>query len=473
MLKRKLPMADRIDSAAPRVSPGFIALVSHEWNDQWLGRAQVMSRIAKQFHVVWCGPPHEWRAIPQRARSGPSVEQPVDDLPMLHTYRPEPWLPRLYRPRTLALRLMQRRLENARAILERQGCTHIVLSIWSPQYSKALPLVKHDLSMYHINDEYSFARVQQPISAEERVLMAGVDEVFIHSPAVMARKAALCSSATLTPNGVDFDAFAMSRPIPDDLAAIPSPRIGYSGFLKTQLDWELLYETAHQNPQWSFVFVGRALEQPGLPETLARLDALRNVHFLGGKSSRDLAAYPQHFDVCMLPYCVDDYTKYIDPLKLSEYLASGTARNRHADSSAARGVRSRRACRDSSRMAAGDIGIAATGGERAGGANETPELGEGANMGRAGGYDSDEGRGASRLGSADGSGGRARARTPSRLRTRFSEPAVPGILIVRGVRHHGLEGIERASRQGVPAMVVQPRAHRLIEWRHIQGTQAH
>ena len=316
-------MADRVASPLPRVSPGFIALVSHDWNDQWLGRAQIMSRIAKQFHVVWCGPPHEWRAIPSRARSGPSVQQPVADLPMLHTYRPEPWLPRLYRPRTLALRLFQQRLENARAILERHGCSHIVLSIWNPQYSNVLPLVKHDMSMYHINDEYSFAPVQQPISAEERVLMADVDEVFIHSPAVMARKGALCSSATLTPNGVDFDAFASSRPMPDDLAAIPSPRIGYSGFLKTQLDWELLYATAQQNPQWSFVFVGKALEQPGLAESLARLDSLKNVHFLGGKPSRELSAYPQHFDVCMLPYCVDDYTKYIDPLKLSEYMASG------------------------------------------------------------------------------------------------------------------------------------------------------
>ena len=323
MLRRKAVLADRAAAPEGEVSPGFIALVPHEWNDQWLGRAQVMSRLAKRYHVVWCGPPHEWRAIPSRARSGPSVEHPVDDLPMLHTYRPEPWLPRLYRPRTLALRLMQRRLENARAILERHGCTHIVLSIWSPQYSKVLPLIKHDMSMYHINDEYSFARVQQPISTEERVLMAGVDEVFIHSPAVLARKAALCRSATLTPNGVDFEAFATSRPMPDDLAAIPGPRIGYSGFLKTQLDWELLFTTAQQNPQWSFVFVGKALEQPGLPETLARLGALRNVHFLGGKSSRELAAYPQHFDVCMLPYCVDDYTKYIDPLKLSEYMASG------------------------------------------------------------------------------------------------------------------------------------------------------
>jgi glycosyltransferase involved in cell wall biosynthesis len=323
MQLRRVSMADRVASPLANVSPGFIALVPHDWNDQWLGRAQVMSRIAKRFHVVWCGPPHEWRSIPKRARSGPSIEQPVADLPMLHTYRAEPWLPRLYRPRTLASHLLQRRLEHARAILVRQGCTHIVLSIWTPQYSNVLPLVKHDMSMYHINDEYSYARVQQPISAEERVLMAGVDEVFIHSPVVMARKGALCSSATLTPNGVDFDAFAGERPMPDDLAAIPSPRIGYSGFLKTQLDWELLFATAQQNPQWSFVFVGTALEQPGLATTIARLETLKNVHFLGGKSSRVLSAYPQHFDVCMLPYCVDDYTKYIDPLKLSEYMASG------------------------------------------------------------------------------------------------------------------------------------------------------
>ena len=323
MLRRKVPISDRAASPFSRVSPGFIALVPQEWNDQWLGRAQIMTRIAKQFHVVWCGPPHEWRAIPERVRSGPSVQHPVDDLPMLHTYQPEPWLPRIYRPRTLALRLMQRRLENARAILERQGCTHIVLSIRSPQYSSVLPLVKHDMSMYHINDEYSFAPVEQPISAEERVLMAGVDEVFIHSPAVMERKGALCSSVTLTPNGVDFDAFASSRIMPVDLAAIPSPRIGYSGYLKTQLDWELLHATAQHNPQWSFVFVGKALEQPGLAETLARVGALKNVHLLGVKSSRELSAYPQHFDVCMLPYSVDDYTKYIDPLKLSEYMASG------------------------------------------------------------------------------------------------------------------------------------------------------
>jgi glycosyltransferase involved in cell wall biosynthesis len=302
---------------------GFIALASHDWNDQWLGRQQVMSRIAKRFHVVWSGPAHEWREIPERLRSRPATEQPVAGLPMLHSYRPEAYLPQLYRPRALAKFLLQNRLKQARSILEANGCTRILLSIWNPQYADVLPLVEHDMSMYHINDEYSYSPVDMPISEEERVLMADVDEVFIHSPAIMAKKGKYCASATLTPNGVDFDAFANARPLPDALAAIKGPRIGYSGFLKIQLDWDLLFDVAQQNPQWSFVFVGKPLDQPGVADALTRIDALSNVHLLGGMSSVELSAYPQHFDVCMLPYRVDDYTKYIDPLKLGEYMASG------------------------------------------------------------------------------------------------------------------------------------------------------
>ena len=48
-----------------------------------------------------------------------------------------------------------------------------------------------------------------------------------------------------------------------------------------------------------------------------------NVHFLGGKPAERLGEYVQHFDVCTMPYVVDDYTKYIYPGKMHEYLASG------------------------------------------------------------------------------------------------------------------------------------------------------
>jgi hypothetical protein len=47
------------------------------------------------------------------------------------------------------------------------------------------------------------------------------------------------------------------------------------------------------------------------------------VYLLGDKPREIACAYPQHMDVCLLPYKANDYTKYIYPLKLHEYLAGG------------------------------------------------------------------------------------------------------------------------------------------------------
>ena len=49
---------------------------------------------------------------------------------------------------------------------------------------------------------------------------------------------------TLVPHGVDYDRYATPVLEPTDIASIPRPRIGYSGFLKQQLNWPLLLQLA-------------------------------------------------------------------------------------------------------------------------------------------------------------------------------------------------------------------------------------
>jgi glycosyltransferase involved in cell wall biosynthesis len=93
--------------------------------------------------------------------------------------------------------------------------------------------------------------------------------------------------------------------------------------LKNQLDWQLLRELALRRPQWSFVFVGPRALTEGADAIADEMSEMGNVHFLGEKSVRELAAYPQHFDVCIMPYQVNGYTNNIYPLKLHEYLGSG------------------------------------------------------------------------------------------------------------------------------------------------------
>jgi glycosyltransferase involved in cell wall biosynthesis len=242
----------------------------------------------------------------------------------LTVYTPEPWLPRLYRPEWLAALTFRWRLERARQLLIDQGCRKIILYIWRPEYAAALGAVPFDVSCYHIDDEYSFADVDVPLEDAEVRLIAHVDQVFIHSLGLLERKGWINQHTAYVPNGVDYEAYARIQPEPADLAAVPHPRIGYTGILKSTLDWDLLAWLSARHSDWSFVFVGPVARNQEIAGRIDALAARPNVHLLGAKSAQSLAAYPQHFDVCIMPYRSNCHSvKYGYPLKLHEYLAGG------------------------------------------------------------------------------------------------------------------------------------------------------
>lgn len=303
---------------------GVIGLVPQPWSSMWQPRHHVMAALARYFHVVWMEPATEWREVPQRflpARRPAPAERP--DSAGFSVYTPPPWLPKLYNPEFLARWCHHARLGAARRMLLRRGCRRIVLYLWRPELGAALDSVPHDASFYHIDDEYSFSDEEVPVTERERQLIAAVDHVFIHSPALLRKKGSINPCTSFIPNGVDYGVFSRPAPEPEDMAGLARPRIGYIGHLKKHLDWELLDGLAERHPEWSFVYVGGAEPHPELQAYLARLARLSNVHFLGPKTTREIAMYPQHFDVCMMPYRHMAYTRYIYPLKLHEYLASG------------------------------------------------------------------------------------------------------------------------------------------------------
>jgi glycosyltransferase involved in cell wall biosynthesis len=226
-------------------------------------------------------------------------------------------------PRFWAQWTERERLRRARRILRGKGCRKTILYIWQPRYQSALDLITYHLSCYHIDDEYTFSEVDKPISDQERQLIERVDQVFIHSPALLEKKGKLNPQTAFVPNGADYEAYAASRQEPSDLVRIPGPRIGYTGRIKPQLVWPLIARLMSQHPEWSFVLVGPQTSHREIRRIVQELSKYRNVYFLGAKSVQELSAYPQYFDVCIMPYQLNDYTKYIYPVKLHEYLASG------------------------------------------------------------------------------------------------------------------------------------------------------
>ena len=299
-------------------------MVPDQWEPQWQRRHQVLSRLAAYFRVVWMNYPPGWRKLfsAWRQRRASSAEAPATPAGM-QLYQPELWLPNLGRPTWLAQLVSRQRLRHACTLLRARGCTKLVLYVWRPEFAGALEQLPHDLSVYHIDDEYSFSSTEVEISPAERRLLESVGQVFIHSPALMQKKGRLNPNTEFVPNGVDYRSFATPAPEPEDLRHIPHPRIGYVGHLKRMLNWSLLLELSAVHPQWSFVFVGPRRPHAEIERAIEEIARRPNVYFLGGKPTYCLGAYPQHFDVCTMPYEMDSYTKYIYPLKMHEYLASG------------------------------------------------------------------------------------------------------------------------------------------------------
>ena len=159
--------------------------------------------------------------------------------------------------------------------------------------------------------------------ASRRTRPPSSDQVFVHSPGLMEKKGDINPQTDIVPNGVEYERFAADQPEPLGLAHIPSPRIGYIGVLKKTLDWPLLQFLSEERPEWSIVLMGPRTSLSQIDEPIRELSRRRNVHILPGVPSSEVAPYPQHLDVCLLPYLADDYSRYVYPLKLHEYLAGG------------------------------------------------------------------------------------------------------------------------------------------------------
>jgi glycosyltransferase involved in cell wall biosynthesis len=241
----------------------------------------------------------------------------------LTVYNPGKWLPRMYKPTAAARYTERQRLQQARAYLRANGSEKTILYVWRPEYSSALNAIDYDVSCYHIDDEYTFAEVERPMDDRERRLVTGVDQVFVHSVGLWEKKGRLNRNTLIVPNGVDYGAYAGQQTEPEDMKNIPRPRMGYIGVIKPQLDIPLLIDLAERHPDWSFVLVGPLNFPNNQTQSVQGLAEMRNTYFLGDKSVADLPAYAQYLDVCMLCYRIDGYTKFIYPLKLHEYLASG------------------------------------------------------------------------------------------------------------------------------------------------------
>lgn len=162
----------------------------------------------------------------------------------------------------------------------------------------------------------------------EAALMKQADLVFTSGPSLYEAKRERHPRTLCLPSAVDGEHFALSRLRPCSQHAeraralqgrLPHPRLGFCGVIDERLDLDLVAHLAQARPQWQIVMVGpvRRRDPGSLPKA-------PNLHWLGMQPYDTLPYLMAGWHVCLMPFAINASTRFINPVKTLEYLASET-----------------------------------------------------------------------------------------------------------------------------------------------------
>lgn len=208
------------------------------------------------------------------------------------------------------------------------GFAEPLLWAYVPQAELLLERLAPRLVVYHcVDDIAAHPRIDAAaFRAAEARFATQADVVLASSVPLTERMRDFNSTVYYMPNVADVELFASAidgGPVDDAVAALPEPRIVFTGAIAaTKLDIQLLVELARLRPAWSIVLVGPV----GLGDPSTDTSALMrspNVHLLGRRRHAELPAVLRGAQAAVIPYLLNQLTASIFPMKVYEYLAAG------------------------------------------------------------------------------------------------------------------------------------------------------
>jgi len=195
--------------------------------------------------------------------------------------------------------------------------------VFNPSAAQVAGSLGESIVVYYCVDEFTaFSGLPPQLVQMEDALCRRADLVVVSAERLLHNKITRNPRTVLIRHGVDFDLFRQALDpatrIPDEIAHLPKPVLGYFGLMSADwIDTDLLVKVAEHYAGGSLVLLGKVAMD------LSRLTALRNVHLLGRKPFESLPGYCKGFDVALNPFPISEVTLNSNPLKVREYLAAG------------------------------------------------------------------------------------------------------------------------------------------------------
>jgi UDP-galactopyranose mutase len=176
--------------------------------------------------------------------------------------------------------------------------------------------------VYDCMDELSLFKFAPPtLLSNEENLINRSDVIFTGGQSLFEAKRNRHKNIWAFPSSIDVAHFKKARNASEELfdqSNITRPRLGFIGVIDERMDLELLRQAAEMRPDWNFVMIGPVVKisENDLPKG-------KNIFYLGKKDYDELPSYIAGWDVALMPFAINDSTKFISPTKTPEYLAAG------------------------------------------------------------------------------------------------------------------------------------------------------
>ena len=293
-----------------------LIVFSHlRWGFVYQRPQHLMSRLAKHYRVLFIEEPIHCDGEPfiESHAHGPNLEVLVPHTPVA--------APGFHDDQLAVLEPLISRF------LDEQGIADCLAWFYTPM---ALPLLaalrRPHAVVYDCMDELAaFRNAPRQLRQRESGLLKIASLVFTGGPALYDAKRELHPNVHCLPSSVDAPHYSPGRLDPAsaeavDVAAlqgaVPGPRLGFFGVIDERFDIALLAQLAEARPDWQFVMVG-----PVVKIDPAHLPQGANIHWLGMQSYARLPYFLAGWDVALMPFALNESTRFISPTKTLEYMA--------------------------------------------------------------------------------------------------------------------------------------------------------
>lgn len=323
------------DWKATKPKPGVlrgrdIVCFSHDWTGDPLSKTHLMRVLARENRILWVNaianrmPTTSSKDLSRIYKKLKGFTEPIREVePNIFVLNPFA-IPAYGSPAIVEFnkRSLLRQIKKA---MRKLGFADVVNMVFNPAAGMIAGRIGEKELIYYCVDEYTAFTGSEALKEIEEDLFRRSDVVIVSAEKLFESKKRFNPNTHIIRHGTDWrhfrTALSYRTHVPDEIASLPTPIIGFHGLLADWVDYELIRRVAQRFSGGSVVLIGKIAVDA--EQKVKVLDGLSNVHFLGRKPYADLPAYCKGFDVALNPFVINELTLAANPLKVREYLAAG------------------------------------------------------------------------------------------------------------------------------------------------------